>query len=105
MDSGTVLVLALIVVFGMVLPVVLFIPAAKRPVSEESLLYQDRYLEVYHDRLVISGYYFGPFGRKSVPFAEVEKVEAVDLNWKTGKYRLQGTGDFRTWFAQDLSRP
>ncbi len=27
------------------------------------------------------------------------------LNFLSGKYRLQGTGDFKTWFTYDTHRP
>ena len=29
----------------------------------------------------------------------------IDLNFRKGSYRIQGTGDFKTWFTHDMNRP
>jgi len=94
-----------VVTFSVAILIVLFIPVQPRKVRDTSLLYQDRHIEIYPDRFILNGYYFGPFGRKHVPLSRLERLDIVALTLWTGKYRLQGTGDFRTWFPQDLRRP
>lgn len=72
---------------------------------DEKTLYQDRYLEIYPDHLLLNCYYFGPFGKKRIAFDSIRMIEVINLNFWTGRYRIQGTGDFRTWFALDMDRP
>ena len=73
--------------------------------ANEQGLYQDRYLEIYPDHLILNCYYFGPFGKKRIAFDSIRMIEMIKLNFWTGRYRIQGTGDFRTWFALDMDRP
>ncbi|MCE5273304.1 hypothetical protein LLH00_18655 [bacterium] len=96
--------LVVVILLANLIIVIGFIPARKRKIEDASLLYQDRLIEFYPDRFVLNGYYFGPFGRKTVRLGDIVSLDTVDLNLRTGKYRIQGTGDFRTWFPQDLRR-
>jgi hypothetical protein len=71
----------------------------------ENNLYRDRYIEVYPEFLILKGYFFGPFGKKRIDFDTIRMIELINLNFWTGRYRIQGTGDFRSWFALDMDRP
>ncbi|MEW6351328.1 MAG: hypothetical protein AB1646_19925 [Thermodesulfobacteriota bacterium] len=67
------------------------------------ILYSDHLVEMTH-RDILFRLYYCPFGAKKVPFADVESIEVVDCTLRTGKWRLWGTGDFRTWFPCDWRR-
>jgi hypothetical protein len=79
-------------------------PKSRVKVGENNL-YQDRYLEIHPDHLILNGFYFGPYGKKRIAFDSIQMIKIIDLNFWTGSYRIQGTGDFRTWFAFDTNRP
>lgn len=66
--------------------------------------YSDRLVEITNRDILFRLYYF-PFGSKRISLGDVESITVVDCTLKTGKWRLWGTGDFRTWFPCDFSRP
>jgi hypothetical protein len=41
---------------------------------------------------------------KEVLLINIEKVETKKPTMAAGKYRYQGTGDFRTWYPMDSDR-
>jgi hypothetical protein len=59
-----------------------FIPTRKRELNDINLVYNDKHVEIYQDRLVLAGYWFGPFGRKKIPFPDIAQVQRVDLKKK-----------------------
>jgi hypothetical protein len=70
-----------------------------------SSLYKDKLIEVTDQEIVFHRYYF-PFGRdKHVPLGQIESVEVRQPSIFGGRWRIWGTGDFRTWFPLDGSRP
>lgn len=69
----------------------------------DNVVYSDKLLEINEHSVLFHDYYY-PFGSKRVNFAEVESVTIVKPTLSSGKYRLYGTGDFRTWFPPDGSR-
>lgn len=85
--------------------VLLLISPKKRAPVEKNVEYYDRYLEIYPDHMILSGFYFGPIGRKRIAFDSVGSIEVISLNFWNGRYRIQGTGDFGTWFTHDIDRP
>src|SRR5687768_10633418 len=68
------------------------------------MLYSDRLLDITDDAIVLKRYYF-PFGAKRVAFTDVDRVAAEQPSWRNGKWRLWGTGSFKTWFPLDWGRP
>jgi hypothetical protein len=69
-----------------------------------NILYSDSLVEISTDTMLFRRYYF-PAGARRIKLSEIERVLVQDLTFSTGKYRLQGSGDLRTWFAMDLQRP
>jgi hypothetical protein len=69
-----------------------------------SILYKDKLVEVTDEAVTFHRYYF-PFGDRSVPFTEIERVEAGPPSIMDGSWRIWGTSDFRTWFPLDSRRP
>ena len=68
------------------------------------VIYSDSLVEITSDGILFRNYYF-PFGSRRVALSEVDGVLAKEPTWSNGKWRIQGTIDFRTWFPRDWKRP
>ena len=66
--------------------------------------YQDKLVELTAEKITFHHYYF-PFCDRSVPFKQIEDIQVTPASILTGRWRLWGTGDFRTWFPLDMKRP
>ena len=66
-------------------------------------VYRDRLLSIYEHGINLRMYYF-PWGDRFVPFASIKYVDCLQPG-RLGCWRQWGTGDFRTWFPLDWSRP
>ncbi len=71
---------------------------------ESQVFYADRLVRITDESILFRWYYF-PFVPKRVLFSAVDHIEAYTPSIWTGKYRIWGTGDFRTWCPFDLYRP
>lgn len=92
-------------IITIVIIVLLFVQPKKRIILDNNIIYNDRYLEIYPSYIIISGFYFGPIGRKKIYFNSIKYIELIELDFWSGSYRIQGTGDFKAWFAHDINRP
>lgn len=101
----SIVLVAMALIITVVTTVLLFISPRKRAVVDENIVYHDRYVEIYPTHMILNGFYFGPIGRKQIDFDSVSSIEALGLDFWKGRYRIQGTGDFKTWFAHDIRRP
>ena len=72
--------------------------------SKVETLYEDKLVEIREDSLTLKNYYFPSMSPKIVPFRDIERIDIKEASILTGKWRIQGTGDFRTWFPFDSSR-
>jgi len=94
-----------------VLPIVVIVVLStcfdppKREISAVDFLYHDQFVEIYQENMVLNGYWLGPWGRKTIPFDNIDKIELVRLDAYGGRYRIQGTGDFTNWFTHDHKLP
>jgi hypothetical protein len=68
------------------------------------VLYSDSLVEISTETILFKRYYF-PFGAKRLKLSDIERVVVQEPTLTTGKYRLQGSGGWRTWFPMDLQRP
>jgi hypothetical protein len=68
------------------------------------MLYEDSLVEISRDSILFRNYYF-PFGSRRVLMSHIASFEARDPTLLNGKWRIHGTGDFRTWFPRDWERP
>ncbi len=66
-------------------------------------IYSDHLIELSHDSILLRDFFY-PFGSKRVVFSKIDHVLVMRPTLWTGKYRIYGTGDFRTWFGPDMSR-
>jgi uncharacterized membrane protein len=67
-------------------------------------LYCDGLVEVRPESIRFRRYYF-PFGAKTVQLSDVAGIDILPPGLMTGSMRIWGSGDLRTWFPCDWSRP
>jgi hypothetical protein len=68
------------------------------------VLYSDSLVEISDDSILFRRYYF-PVGARRIKLAAIAQISVQHPTFSTGRYRLQGSGDLRTWFPMDLQRP
>lgn len=66
-------------------------------------IYSDKLIEITDNSILFRHYYF-PVGSKQVNLESIARVEVKKPTLISGKYRIHGTGDFRTWFPCDYKR-
>jgi hypothetical protein len=71
----------------------------------KKLLYQDNLVDIYEDSITLKKYYFPSLSPKVIPFRSIEIIEVRKPTLWLGKWRIQGTGNFKTWYPFDPSRP
>lgn len=72
---------------------------------ENEIIYQDNLIEIKNDSIILKNYYFPSMKSKTVFFNSIEKIAVIKPSFFTGKWRIHGTGDFRTWYPFDRLRP
>jgi hypothetical protein len=68
------------------------------------VIYSDKLVRITENSILFKRYYF-PFGSKSIEFSMIHRVEVIKSSLLNGKWRIHGSGDFRTWFPHDSDRP
>jgi hypothetical protein len=71
---------------------------------EQAILYANTLIEITSQTILFRNYYF-PYGKKQIAWSEIEHIEVTEPTILNGKFRIHGTGDFRTWFPRDRKRP
>jgi hypothetical protein len=69
-----------------------------------NVIYADRLIQVTETSILFKSYYF-PSGSKRIELSDIDHVEVIEPTLLSGKWRIHGSGDFRTWFPRDLKRP
>ena len=67
------------------------------------VLYSDNLIEISSDSILFKTYYY-PFRSKRVFLADIERITYHKPTFWGGKWRIYGTGDFRTWSPYDRGR-
>ncbi len=70
-----------------------------------SSTYTDNLITITDKDITFRNYYLPFFRKKVVRLDEIEKITVEEPSLLTGKWRLHGTGDFRTWYPMDVKRP
>ena len=71
-----------------------------------STLYSDALVEVSEQDITFRKYdWVFRYRPRRVAFSEIENIAVSSPSLATGKWRLFGTGDFKTWFPLDWRRP
>lgn len=98
----------IIMAFGLITTIaaalIILISPKKRDIVDKKIVYNDRFLEIYPEYMILNGFYLGPIGRKKISFNSIDAIKELRLNVWKGRYRIQGTGDFKTWFTHDINR-
>ncbi len=68
-------------------------------------LYSDRLVSISDEEIIFEHYYFPTGKKKVVRIAEIERITVEPPTLWNGKWRLHGTGNFKTWFPKDNERP
>jgi len=68
------------------------------------ILYQDSLVVIEEDGITLKNYYFPSMSSKKILFTDVENIKVYEPSILRGKWRIQGTGDFRTWYPADSYR-
>ena len=68
------------------------------------LLYSDNLISITEESILFRQYYF-PYGSKTIELSSIDYIEVLTPTLFSGKWRIHGTGDFRTWFPRDTKRP
>lgn len=102
-----VVVVSLLPMFIMAIMAMKWSRASRPPsVQRENALYADHLIEIWPDYIVFFNYYiFSMHRNKCVRVDEIERIWTKPCTLRTGKWRIHGSGDFRTWFPQDNHRP
>lgn len=72
---------------------------------ENKAVYEDKLVKIFSDSILLKNYYLFSIGSKRIPFDRIRTITVEKLTPFAGKWRLQGSGDFRTWFPFDAKRP
>ncbi len=68
-------------------------------------LYKDNLIEISDQSLTLYKYYFPSLAPKIISLNKIEKIVVRKPTLFSGKWRIHGTGNFRTWYPFDSSRP
>jgi hypothetical protein len=68
-------------------------------------IYSDKLVTITDERIIFENYYFLTWGKKTVRFDSIEHIVVNKPTMWNGKYRIQGTGNFKTWYPMDSGRP
>jgi len=72
---------------------------------ETGVVYSDSLLVITNKEMVFRHYYFPMLKRRIVHLADIERITVEKPTLRNGKWRLWGTGNFKTWFPMDFQRP
>jgi hypothetical protein len=71
---------------------------------ENEILYKDSLVLISANSILLKDYYYPSLKPKEIAFSDVESIKVKQPSLWTGKWRIHGTGDFRTWFPLDSVR-
>jgi hypothetical protein len=69
------------------------------------MIYRDNLISMTENEIVFDHYYFPTGKKKVVQLVDIECVTVKPPTIWNGKWRIHGTGNFKTWFPLDLKRP
>lgn len=69
------------------------------------MIYQDNLVSITEDKIIFAHYYYPSGKSKAVKLADIELIEVKKSTIGNGKWRIHGTGNFKTWSPKDNARP
>jgi hypothetical protein len=71
-----------------------------------AVIYEDRLVRITGDSITFLHYSFPFFtSAREVMFRDIDHIDVTRATIMTGKWRIGGTGGFRTWYPLDWNRP
>lgn len=71
----------------------------------ETILYQDKLVEITDISITLKKYYFPSFKEKKIILSDIKNIEILTPTLTNGKWRIHGSGNLKTWFPYDIERP
>jgi len=69
------------------------------------MIYQDKLITITEDDIIFEHYYFPTGKKKVVRLTDIERITVKQPTIWNGKWRIHGTGNFKTWYPRDNKRP
>ncbi|MEN6318915.1 MAG: hypothetical protein ABFD82_09215 [Syntrophaceae bacterium] len=69
------------------------------------MIYHDNLISITQQEIIFHHYYFPTEKEKVVRLADIECITVEQPTIWNGKWRLHGTGNFKTWYPRDWKRP
>jgi hypothetical protein len=69
------------------------------------MIYHDKLITITEDDIIFEHYYFPMDRKKVVRLSDIEKITVEKPTIWNGKWRIHGTGNFKTWYPRDNARP
>ncbi|MBA3038076.1 MAG: hypothetical protein FP814_16500 [Desulfobacterium sp.] len=66
--------------------------------------YSDKLVSITNEEIILEHYYFPTGKKKVVRLDNIERIAVEKPTIRNGKWRLHGTGNFKTWYPMDYSR-
>jgi hypothetical protein len=74
--------------------------------SDSTVIYEDRLVRISGDSITFLHYSFPFFtSSREVLFQDIDHIDIKKPAIRSGKWRIGGSGDFRTWYPFDGERP
>ena len=70
-----------------------------------AILYSDGLISIDEGSITFRRYYFPSYKSKTVPLSDIADIAVKPPTIFFGKWRIHGTGNFRTWYPEDRDRP
>ena len=64
-----------------------------------------RIVRITRKHITLNDYYFPSGNARTVSLDDIEWIQIKDATIMNGKWRIHGTGNFKTWFPKDVHRP
>lgn len=68
------------------------------------MLYHDGLISITEDKIIFKHYYFPTGKPKIVPLDDIQWIRIEKATVRNGKWRIHGTGNFKTWYPRDNKR-
>jgi hypothetical protein len=67
-------------------------------------IYSDKLVSITDDQIIFKDYYYPSGKEKIVRFDNIENIVVKKPTIWNGRWRLHGTGNFKTWYPMDSDR-
>jgi len=68
------------------------------------IIYRDNLISITEDKIIFEHYFFPSGKKKIVQFDDIEWIKVEKSTIRNGKWRIHGTGNFKTWYPRDNKR-